>query len=59
LNNPNNIIGIYTLSFNKNNQYLQGQVQTGFIDFINDGKDVPISTNANSLLDSFKKSVSQ
>jgi thiol-disulfide isomerase/thioredoxin len=36
--------GIYRLSFDKNNR----------LDFINDGKDVSLSTNANSVLDSLR-----
>jgi len=46
--------GIYRLTFNKNNQSLQGKAQTGWIDFIYDNEDVEIKTEANSVLDSIK-----
>ncbi|MCX6174875.1 MAG: hypothetical protein NTZ27_09010 [Ignavibacteriales bacterium] len=44
LDNPKYHIGLYRLSFDKNK----------WIDFVNDGEDVIITTNANNVLDSLQ-----
>jgi thiol-disulfide isomerase/thioredoxin len=49
LGSRDNIPGIYRLSFEKNK----------WIDFVNDGEDVKITTDASALIDSLKVSLSQ
>jgi thiol-disulfide isomerase/thioredoxin len=46
--------GLYRITFDKNNRSWQSQAQTGWIDFVFDGYDVSIATNANNVLDSLK-----
>lgn len=54
LDNQKYLTGFYRLSFDKNNQSRLSRAQTEWIDFVNDGEDVNITTNVNSVVDSMQ-----